>query len=145
MPAGRRKDLFLVTFIVGTTDTGVWDGKTGGKLTIDDLKYRPGGTDFPLNLGGVPSVDDLTLTKLYPDDAHEQLALFRLAARQATDCIAGVQQLGADRAPWGPLETWRAKINGVEEAEADSNANDAAIITLGLGIIGFPNVSGAAA
>ena len=60
-----RKDQHRVSVIVDGNNIGVFDVMTGGETDSDELKYRPGGMAAVISLGGVVTVGQLIVSRLY--------------------------------------------------------------------------------
>ena len=73
MPVGpTRRDTNRVECIVYRrgSDTipmykAVMDKMTGGEVSAESLKYRPGGMEDPISLGGTRSSGNITVSKIY--------------------------------------------------------------------------------
>lgn len=124
--ATKRQFLVTVSGIPGT-----WSTSTGGSLNADVTRDYDGGSDRPDLLGGVPTADDLEVSRTF--DPVRDLALLEKFRRevgrgrytvmkQATD--ANYNKVGK------PLTYANCLLLGVNDPESDASSSDTAPITL---------------
>lgn len=118
-----------VTVMVGSTNLGTFSVKTGGQVEAQDTKHRPGGMLPEISLGGVVSVENVTVRKLYDT---EMRSLFHQLASQVGKASATVsyQPLDADGNPSGRPTVYRGKLTRLMPPDADAGSNDAALLEL---------------
>lgn len=60
-----RMDEYQITVTINGTDYGVWAKMDGGDADSTDTKYKPGGMQPEISLGGAKTVNNITVTRLY--------------------------------------------------------------------------------
>lgn len=124
-----RQDQARVTLSVDGRPIGVFSKREGGGTDSEEAKYFPGGMEPQEALGGSPTVDNVTLTKLYRLTDAENVRFLRGRAGKG-ECTCVDQQLDADGQAFGKPDVWRGKLKMVKAPDRDSNANDAAEIEI---------------
>ena len=128
---GMRKDQHRVTVIVDGKNLGVFDVLTGGETDSDELKYRPGGMAPPLSLGGVVTVGQLIVSRLYRLERDHATVHWLLGRVGQANVVVNKQVLDPDGNAWGKPLVTRGHLKRVTPPEVDSNATgDAATIEL---------------
>jgi hypothetical protein len=126
-----RKDQHRVTVNVDGKRLGVFDVMTGGETDSDELKYRPGGMAAVISLGGVVTVGQLIVSRLYEldrDHVNVHWLLSRVGKGQVT---VTKTVLDPNKNPFGDPLVTKGVLKRVTPPEVDSNATgDAAIIEL---------------
>jgi len=126
-----RKDQHRVTVIVDGVKLGVFDVLTGGETDSDELKYRPGGMGPVESLGGVVTVGQLIVSRLYKlqrDHLRIHWLLGRVGKGQV---VVNKAVLDPDGNAFGKPLVTKGVLKRVTPPEVDSNATgDAAIIEL---------------
>jgi len=126
-----RKDQHRVTVIVDGVKLGVFDVLTGGETDSDELKYRPGGMGSVESLGGVVTVGQLIVSRLYKlqrDHLRIHWLLGRVGKGQV---VVNKAVLDPDGNAFGKPLVTKGVLKRVTPPEVDSNATgDAAIIEL---------------
>jgi hypothetical protein len=126
-----RKDQHRVTVVVDGQKLGVFDVLTGGETDSDELKYRPGGMAPVISLGGVVTVGQLIVSRLYKlDRDHSRIhwLLGRVGVGQVT---VTKTVLDPDKNAFGKPLVTKGVLKRVTPPEVDSNATgDAAVIEL---------------
>jgi|SRR5215831_4322725 len=126
-----RKDQHRVTVSVDGRKLGVWDVLTGGETDSDELKYRPGGMGAQISLGGVVTVGQLIVARLYTlerDHATVHWLLGRVGKGRA---VVNKAVLDPDGNAYGKPLVTKGTLKRVTPPEVDSNATgDAAIIEM---------------
>lgn len=126
-----RKDQHRVTVVVDGRKLGVFDVLTGGETDSDELKYRPGGMAPVISLGGVVTVGQLIVSRLYKlqrDHLQVHWLLGRVGKGNVTVSKA---VLDPDGNAFGKPLVTKGVLKRVTPPEVDSNATgDAAVIEL---------------
>src|SRR5262245_9657717 len=122
-----RADQWLITASLDGVALGVFDKWTGGEVSADDQKYRPGGMQPHVSLGGPTTVDNVTGSRLAQptDDLHALIARVGKG-----DLVCSRQALDADGNAFGRPLVYRGKLTRVGPNEIDSESNDAALLEL---------------
>jgi hypothetical protein len=126
-----RKDQHRVTVVVDGVKLGVFDVLTGGETDSDELKYRPGGMAPVISLGGVVTVGQLIVSRLYKlqrDHLRIHWLLGRVGKGQV---VVSKAVLDPDGNAFGKPLVTKGVLKRVTPPEVDSNATgDAAVIEL---------------
>ena len=126
-----RKDQHRVTVSIDGQRLGVFDVMTGGETDSDELKYRPGGMAPVISLGGVVTVGQLIVSRLYElnrDHTNVHWLLSRVGKGQA---VVTKNVLDPNRNPFGKPLVTKGILKRVTPPEVDSNATgDAAVIEI---------------
>lgn len=125
-----RKDTHRVTLIVNGHNCGIWDSRSGGKKTSEQLKTKTGGMG-EVALGGSPSTDALTLSRLYEVQRdHILLGPLLLPLVGKGLCTVLQDAVDVDGNPAGKPLRWTGKLASYDPPEYDANSNDRADVTL---------------
>lgn len=109
----------------GAPVPGFWDTKSGGDLTADVQKHRPGGQTraFPMP-GAMVDADDIVLTRVV-DLARDPIWIVRFRARIHRGVIVGsYQPTDGDKIPVGDPYPFQGILAGFQEPEFDNNSGD---------------------
>lgn len=119
-----RQDQWSNTVTIDGKPMGVWDTFEGGGSDSEETKYKPGGMQAEVSLGGSRSIGNLTLSRLLDRSTWDYMR--GLMNRTGTaKCIVSRQPLDADGNPWGKPMTYRGVLKMVQPGGTDSNSSDA--------------------
>lgn len=124
-----RQDQWLITATLDGKPIGTWDKKTGGAVTAQDTKYRPGGMVPEVSLGGPVTIDNVTLDRLY-DDSQKALLKQLMAAAGKGRVAVTQQDLDTYGAPKGAPYVFTGTLIKVTPPDADSMSNAAAMLAI---------------
>src|SRR5215831_20210442 len=119
-----RKDQWDTTVTIDGTQYGTWDVSTGGDVDTTELQYRPGGMGAQISLGGVVTVNALTVGRLYVlerDHVNVHDLLGRVGRGQV---VVKKQPLDIDGNAFGRPLTYNGILKRVTPPEVDSNTAD---------------------
>lgn len=119
-----RQDQWSNTVTIDGQPMGVWDTLDGGESTSDEVKYKPGGMQPEISLGGSRSIGNLTLSRLLQREDWEFMRRMMNRTGRAR-CTVSRQPLDADGNPWGRPLTYRGVLMSVTPGGTDSNSSDA--------------------
>ncbi len=125
-----REDQYSVTVSIDGTDLGVFDKLTGGEVDSEETKFRPGGMQPHVSLGGYKTVNNVTVSRLYDlsrDHLKVPFLLDRVGKGTAT---ISKQPLDTNGNPFGPPIVYTGKLKQVTLPDHDSESSDAAMIEL---------------
>jgi hypothetical protein len=126
-----RKDQHRVTVIVDGKNLGVFDVLTGGETDSDELKYRPGGMAPVISLGGVVTVGQLIVSRIYKLQRDHLQVHWLLGRVGKGNVVVNKAVLDPDGNVFGKPLVTKGVLKRVTPPEVDSNATgDAAIIEL---------------
>jgi hypothetical protein len=126
-----RKDQHRVTVVVDGRKLGVWDVMTGGETDSDELKYRPGGMGPQISLGGVVTVGQLIVSRLYTLERDHPLVHWLLGRVGKGKAVVNKAILDPDGNAYGKPLVTKGTLKRVTPPEVDSNATgDAAVIEI---------------
>lgn len=124
-----RQDQWLATLTIDGVDYGIWDAVAGGDVEATETKYRPGGMQPEISLGGPVTVNNVTLSKLLEKgDYTAQLRQLMTTGRvgKAPASIAR-QPLDEDGNPFGDPLSYTGKLMHVVPGDSDSNTQAAQV------------------
>lgn len=134
--APTREDTWLVSLSIDGRDLEVWDTLDGGEIDSDESKYRPGGLQSEISLGGTRTVGNITLGRNY-DNLRDHPVLPWLVSRVgAGRCVIGRQPLDFNGVPQGAPTRYTGTLKTVTPPGIDSMSNDASKIELEITIDG---------
>lgn len=115
-----------------SVDLGVWDTLGGGDVAWSETKYSPGGMAPQRTLGGVKTVNNVTLGRLLDTDEKNDWATLQTIMQQRSEVPATVtrQPLDKDGRPFGSPLVYTGMIIGVAPGDTDSNAEGAQLWTV---------------
>jgi len=125
-----RKDQHRVKVSVAGTPLGVWDVLTGGETDTDELTYKPGGMMPAVSLGGIVTVGQLVVSRLYRLERDHVRVHWLLQQVGKADCVVTKIVLDPERNPFGKPLVTRGKLKRVTPPEVDSNSTEAATIEI---------------
>lgn len=119
-----RQDQWSNTVTIDGRPMGVWDTLSGGESDSEETKYKPGGMQPEVSLGGSRSIGNLTLARLL---GREDWDFMRglMNKTGVVGCIVSRQPLDGDGNPWGRPLTYRGTLKTVTPGDTDSNSSDA--------------------
>ena len=125
-----REDQTLITVSVGGTNLGVFDKLEGGEIDSEETKYRPGGMQEQLSLGGYRNVGNITVSRLY--DVYRDHTLMPTLIAGVGKALVSVsrQPLDIDGNPFGAPITYTGKLKALTPNDLDSESSDALIYEL---------------
>lgn len=126
----------------GLGDIGVFDTRTGGGRGGTSNAYRPGAMGPEIQLGAQPKNDDITVTRIYQTDRDHLIIGTLLAAAGRAKIQYDETPLDADGTPFdgarGKTITWRGTFMKVDPPDRNSMSEDAAMLTITIGVEGVP-------
>lgn len=125
-----REDQYNVTVTIAGLPTGTWDKLTGGNVTSEETKYRPGGMSPQVSLGGSTSTENITVSRLYKLERDHDRAHWLAGICGKAEAVAVKQPLDVDGNPWGQPIVYSGILQEVHFPDHDSESNDAALLEL---------------
>lgn len=120
----------LITASVDGIPLGIFDTRTGGVSAAEVGKYRPGGMAREKTRAGLPSAEDVTITRENePDRDNDLVRHLRTRAGRAPMTVTE-QPLDDNGAPWGKPTTWTGRLQSADGGDADSGSTDGRLVTL---------------
>jgi hypothetical protein len=125
-----RQDQFKIHLSIEGVDYGEWDKCTGGESQANEIKYRPGGMQPEISLGGTVSVSDIIVERLY-DISRDGANLNKfLAGNGRALCSVSRQPLDLNGHAVGTAIVWTGILKNVKLPDADGENNAAALVSL---------------
>lgn len=118
-----REDTYKVTVTVDGVNTGTWDTHEGGAVVAEDLKYSPGGMAPQVSLGGRPTLENITLARLYDLVRDHNVIHWWLSRVGKASCTITKQPLDADGLVFGRPIVYRGKLIRVTPPNHNSESN----------------------
>lgn len=125
-----RKDQHRVTVSVDGVNLGVWDVLTGGETDTEELTYKPGGMAPTVSLGGIVTVGQVVVSRLYKLERDHVRVHWLLGKVGRAQVVVKKAVLDEDKNVFGKPLTTKGKLKRVTPPEVDSNSTDAAVIEL---------------
>lgn len=122
-----RADQFLITVSVDGEDLGIFDKLTGGEVESEETKYRPGGMQPHVSLGGAKTVANVVVSRmlLTTDNLH---ALYAKCGRAGM--VVSRSLMDDNGNAFGRPLVYSGKLQRVAPPEVDSEGSDAALLEL---------------
>ena len=133
---GQRQDEFDVTVKVDGTDLGTWSKCDGGAVDSDELTYAPGSMGPKVSLGGVQTVQEVTVTALYDLDFFQPIIHWLISRCGRGQAVINKQPLDVDGNAMGRALVYSGILKTVTPPPSDANANAAAEIVLAVTPLG---------
>lgn len=134
-----RQDTYSVHVTVNGQDFGIWDKMSGGEVDSEETKYKPGGMEPELSLGGSKSVGNITISRIYDLDRDHSQVKFLMNRAGTADVTVTKQPLDVNAVPFGAPLVYSGKLKQVTAPEVDSTSSDPGMIELEIssaGIVG---------
>ena len=126
-----RSDQYLVTAEwEGLGPLGVFDKFTGGEVDSDEQKYRPGGMQNPVSLGGAVTMGNVTIERLYVLERDHVIAHQMLAGVGVNGIVVTKQPLDLNKVPYGRPLVYSGKVKQCKPPEHDSTSSDPAMLSI---------------
>lgn len=111
----------LITVVVDGRPLGVFDTFSGGEVSADVAKHRPGGLVGENSYAALPSYGDVTVGREL--DRQRDIELYRslLPRVGAAPVSISDQPLGDDGTPFGKPFTYTGRLSAMSNPESDSN------------------------
>jgi hypothetical protein len=121
--------MFAVSVTVdGVGNLGLFDKCTGGDVDSDEQKYAPGGMAPPLSLGGLVTMNNVVLERLYVLERDSPIIHKLLAAVGIAGITATKQPLDTNRVPYGRPIVYNGKVKMVTPPDHDSTSSNPAVL-----------------
>lgn len=136
--SGLREDMFRVTLTIDGESWGVWDQRSGGKVSANSQPFRPGGMGPQQSLGGVPTTDTLTLARNYQHQRDHDKVGDLLEKVGTGHCVTKALPLDQSGNAYGKPIVWKGTLDSVETPPHDSESTKAAMLTLTIAVSSNP-------
>ena len=118
-----RADQRRVTVVVDDIDLGIMDTKSGGGVTAETTKHRPGGMQDEKDYGGPVTVEDLELTAVYDLDViHPLVPRLRSKVGVQDAVVVTEQPLDRDKNAKGRPDVFRGSLSAFSPPDYDANS-----------------------
>jgi len=134
--AGNRKDQSAITITIDGVDTGLWEKKSGGMIDSDDTKIYPGGRQAPQSLGGKQIPENITAVRTFFLDRDLPKIKGWMNRAGKASVVVKDQALDPDDNVFGAPLVQSGKLKSVTPPERDSEASDAAQVTIEVSVDG---------
>lgn len=121
MPSVPAQSMVKVTASVAGIDLGSFITHSGGQVSGESLKIRPGAGEREVVYGGTKTYDPITLSKLY-DDALRSKRLWLAKQVNRAPMIVSMQPLDADENPFGKADSAVGILIRFTPPDSDANA-----------------------
>ena len=118
-----RKDQDAVAVKVDDRNLGIFDVMTGGEVDTTELVYKPGGMLPQISLGGIVTVGQVVLNRLYQLDRDHQ-TIHWLVGRVGKGRVTITKtSLDTDQNAYGAPLVYKGVLKRVTPPEVDSSLN----------------------
>jgi hypothetical protein len=126
-----------VTATLDGVPLGEFETKSGGAVSAELTKRRPGGMSAEKVYAGQPTAGDVVIARVYERERDHDLV--RLCYGRAGKGVVTIseQALDDNGVPWGRPTTWVGRLGNVEPSEANANSNDVRTFEL-TAVVGLP-------
>jgi hypothetical protein len=135
-PTGTRQSTWRVSLAVDGVDWGVWEKKTGGKVSGGTVTIKPGGMAPQQSLGGTPTTDAITLVRNY-DRVRDHARIGQLLAGIGRAVVVVKQQpLDAEGNAYGSPIVANGTLDAVAPPDVDAASDNSSEITVDITVNG---------
>lgn len=110
--------------VVGATDLGGFETRSGGQMESESAKFRPAGSRTQENIATMPTFTDLTVSRVFDRTRDQPLLAFLDAAAGVTSMTVTEYLLDTNRVPWQRLYTWSGTLRGVSVGDSEADSTD---------------------
>jgi hypothetical protein len=125
-----REDQYDIRVSVDGTNLGTWDVFTGGDLDTTELVYKPGAMAPQISLGGIVTVNQAIVNRLY-QLSRDHLQVHWLLSRVGKGAmVISKQPLDPDGNAYGKPIVYKGVLKRCTPPAVDSNSTNPAVIEL---------------
>lgn len=128
--AGSRADQYAVSVNIDGLDTGIWDTCDGGEMGSEETKYKPGGMNPQVSLGGSQELGNVTVARLYDLDRDNPFIRTWMNRCGKASVVVTKQPLDVDGNVYGDPLVYSGLLMTVTPPSHDSESSDAARVEL---------------
>lgn len=126
---GQREDQYRASVKIDDTDYGTWDRVSGGEKDSEEAKFHPGGMAPAVSLGGIATVGNVTVGRLF--DATAQGWIHTLMDKVGVGKVTVTKQpLDVNKNPYGKPLVYTGMLKQVTPPDHDSESSDASILEI---------------
>lgn len=119
-----------------------FDKVSGGAVDSEETKYKPGGMQPQISLGGSINVDNVTVSRLYRLDRDlDVVADLKSRVGKGTVTVTK-QQLNVDGEDVGTPIVWTGKLKRISFPDMDSESSAAGLFEIEVSTAGVPSGPG---
>jgi hypothetical protein len=130
MARGNRQDQYAVSVVIDGVNTGVWDKMSGGEMSSEDTKYKPGAMAKQVSLGGSQNLDNVTVSRLFDLDRDNPNVKTWMNRCGKAPVVVTKQPLDHDGAAYGDPIVYGGTLLRCTPPEHDSESSDAALLEI---------------
>lgn len=135
-----RADTWRCTVSLNGENMGVWDKKTGGKVTSNVTQYLPGGMAPQISLGGTKTTENVTMERLYRLHRDHQKMQRWINQAGKGKVVIHQQPLDIDGNSFGTPIVYKGTLMSVTPPEHDSTSTNPAMIIIEVVVDAQPHV-----
>jgi hypothetical protein len=123
-----RESQYAVRIALDDVDTGIWDKMEGGARDSEESKYKPGGMQPEISLGGQQTVENITVSRLYVLDRDHAQWVGKFLNRVGRGKVTVTKQpLDIDGNVFGDPIVYTGILKTVTPPDVDSESDDASL------------------
>jgi hypothetical protein len=132
LPTSARQNEITVDIVYNkkTYSLGVFDTWEGGNVTAESTKHRRGGMGIQIAVAGVPTIEDVTVSRDYDLARDNPMAHLLSNAVGRARVVATKYYLDPDGNRYGDPIVIRGVLVGYNEPPADSDSADVAMFEI---------------
>lgn len=115
-----------------------FDKLTGGAVDSEETKYKPGGMQPQISLGGSVTTDNVVVSRLYRLDRDIDIVNTLKGRVGKGNVIVKKQSLTVDGDAAGTPEVYQGKLKRIGFPEPDSESSSAALFEIEVSSAGIP-------
>lgn len=134
-----RLDQYDISVTIDTTTIpDSFDKMTGGAVDSEETKYKPGGMQPQISLGGSVTTDNVVVSRLFRQDRDLDVVNTLKGRVGKGDVVVKKQQLNVDGEPVGGALTYKGKLKRIGFPEPDSESSSAGLFEIEVSVAGIP-------
>lgn len=115
-----------------------FDKLTGGAVDSEETKYKPGGMQPQISLGGSITNENVTVSRLFRAERDQDVAAQLKSRVGKGDVTVNKTLLTVDGEPAGAPLVYKGKLKRIGFPEADSESSAAALFEIEISVAGPP-------
>jgi hypothetical protein len=131
-----RVDQWRNTVTIDGESLGVFDTFDGGAADSEEQKYRPGGMDPEITLGGSSSFDNVTIARLYVHERDHDLCRRLMNKAGRATVVVKRQPLDKEGNAFGTPHVYNGTLKACTPPGSDSQSSDPAQMELECTVVG---------
>lgn len=134
-----RLDQYDISVTVDSTPIkDSFDKQTGGAVDSEETKYKPGGMQPQISLGGSVITDNVVISRLYRLERDLDICNWLKGRVGKGQVVVKKQSLDVDGVPFGKPLVYAGKLKRIHFPEPDSESSAAGLFEIEVSTAGIP-------